>query len=63
MATIAEDLTTREGIIALMKSSKSMEEWNANCDKVIQANNGYPDFWFEIIVMSGLVERVRATWR
>lgn len=32
---IANNLTTEDGIIALMKSSKTAAQWNANCDKVI----------------------------
>jgi hypothetical protein len=44
------DLTSYDGVVSLMRSSASTEEWNANCNKVKSANNGeYPDFWFKII--------------
>lgn len=49
------DLTQREDVIALMKSSKTEKEWNANCNLVKAANRGYPDFWYEAIVLSGVL--------
>lgn len=58
----SESLTIKEGVITLMKSSKSKSEWNANCDKVKQANNGYPDFWYGAIVSSGLATETSAKW-
>jgi len=45
-------------VIALMVSSKSDLEWNANCDKVKEACNGYPDYWYAEIILSGLCNRV-----
>lgn len=53
---------TQEEVVKLMESSKSETEWNANCDAVKQANGGYPAFWYEAILLSGLCARVRATW-
>jgi len=47
-------------VIYLMKSSKSEKEWNANCDKVKVACNGYPSFWYRSIVMSGIAAEVFA---
>jgi len=43
-----------EQVVKLMKSSKSESEWNANCDKVKDACDGYPDFWYTAIVLSGI---------
>ena len=57
MSDSNHDLTTPEGVKALMSSSKSEQEWNANCDKVKAANNGYPSFWYAEIVMSGLMAK------
>lgn len=59
------DLTTRQGVLELMESSKTEKEWNDNCDKVKAANpyNGYPNypgFWFEVILASGVASRVLA---
>lgn len=52
---------TRDEVTALMKSSKSEAEWNANCDKVKKACGGqYPGFWYEVVVLSGLVHQVSA---
>lgn len=53
---------TEDEVKALMESSKSEWEWNANCDKVKRAFGGYPEFWFPLIVMSGLSARVHASW-
>lgn len=52
------DLTKQSDVVALMKSSKSESEWNANCDKVKAANNGYPSFWYTAIVLSGVMSVV-----
>jgi hypothetical protein len=57
------DLTTRDGVAALMRSSKSEEEWNANCDKVKAANQGYPDFWYATVILSGLAGDTQRSWR
>ena len=53
---------TKEQVVTLMKSSSNGQEWDANCDKVKAACNGYPDFWFETIVMSGLLKQVGKAW-
>jgi hypothetical protein len=45
-------------VITLMESSKSENEWNNNCGKVKEACNGYPDYWYREIIMSGLCDRV-----
>ena len=57
------DLTTEEGVVSLMRSSQSEEEWNANCGNVQAANGGYPPFWYPAIVASGLASEVSAVWR
>lgn len=56
------DLTTPEGVKALMESSKSETDWNANCDAVKAANAGYPLFWYQLIIMGGVLNSVRAKW-
>ena len=57
---MTNDLTTIEGVFALMKSSKSEGEWNANTDKVKAANNGYPAFWYTTCILSGLLSGLQA---
>lgn len=47
----------KQQVIDLMQSSKSEAEWNANCTAVKKACGGYPSFWHEAIVKSGLMEK------
>jgi hypothetical protein len=68
MAITQTDLTTREGVVALMESSTDSASWNANCDAVKAANAkdgrpDYPSFWWATIIQSGLAGRVMAGWR
>ena len=51
---------TESEVVALMESSKTLAEWDANCEKVRLACGGYPDFWQMAIVQSGLLMRVYA---
>jgi hypothetical protein len=51
---------TREEVIQLMRSSRTEQEWNDNCNKVMKACDGYPHYWFEAIVSSGLMSTVTA---
>ena len=51
---------TEQEVVALMESSKSADEWNANCDRVKQTCDGYPSFWFKAIMLSGLAKRAMA---
>ena len=53
---------TEEQVIELMESSKSEKEWNANCDEVKQACGGYPDFWYQTIILTGMHKKVAARW-
>jgi hypothetical protein len=53
---------SREEVIELMKSAISEKDWNAKCDQVKKACNGYPDYWYAEIVMSGLLSRAQSTW-
>lgn len=63
---------TRQEVIVLMESSRSAEEWNTNCDKVKQAfavlvdgrlrRSAYPDFWYAVVIQSGLLGRAQVRW-
>lgn len=53
---------TEQEVVALMESSKSEMEWGANCDKVKAACNGYPQFWYKAIVLSGVAKRIANKW-
>ena len=54
------DLTKQADVVSLMESSKTEAEWDANCDKVKAANNGYPQFWYAAIVLSGVMGKTSA---
>jgi len=58
----AKNLFTPEQVVSLMRSSKSREEWNANCDKVRAAYSDYPSWWYKKIIMSGVVAKTQAKW-
>lgn len=53
---------TRDEVVTLMKSSATEAQWNANCDKVKAACGGYPPFWFEVILRSGVARETMASW-
>jgi hypothetical protein len=53
---------TEPEVVALMESSRSSAEWNANADTVKSRCRGYPDFWYSAIISSGLCGRVSARW-
>lgn len=53
---------SKEEVIALMESSKSEAEWNANCDKVKKEFAGYPSWWFDTIITSGIKNEVQVGW-
>ena len=48
------DLTKVETVQALMASSRSASEWEANAEKVRAANGGEPSWWHDAIVASGV---------
>lgn len=63
MNTTTLDLTTPEGVKALMESSTGEQNWDDNCDKVKTANsNDYPGFWYSTIIVSGLAARTFMKW-
>ena len=43
----------------LMLSSKSVTEWNTNCDIVKKEFNGYPDWWYTEIVISNIAKAMQ----
>lgn len=58
------DLTTIQGVSELMRHSQSELQWDSHCDQVKAANNGdYPNFWFETIVLSGLMAEVTSLFQ
>lgn len=53
---------TQQQVVDLMNGATSESDWNNKCDQVKAACNGYPDFWFGAIVLSGLASRVQSNW-
>lgn len=54
---------TEKEVVELMESSKSEEEWDANCDKVEKAFHGkLPTFWRSAIVDSGVYAEAVMWW-
>ena len=49
---------TKQEVLDLMKTSKTIEDWNMNCDKVKEAYNRYPDFWYNEVIRSGLMDQI-----
>lgn len=49
---------SRDELLDIMGSSRSPEEWNANCDKVKEKCGGYPLIWYETIIASGFTNKV-----
>jgi len=45
-----------------LKSTKSENEWNVCCDQIKKAHNGYPDDWYQKVVLSGLMAETQASW-
>ncbi len=48
----------KEEVIDLLRSSKNSQEWNDNCDLVKKAFNGYPSWWYQEIILSGLCDEI-----
>lgn len=52
----------KEEVINLMRSSKNSKEWNNNAGIVKKAHNGgYPSFWYDEIIQSGLADQTLGT--
>lgn len=45
-----------EESLKLLKGCKNSQEWNAACDKIKQENGGYPSWWYEKVIQSGLMD-------
>jgi len=52
----------RQEVIALMQTSRDENEWNNNADTVKKKCGGYPNFWYEAIMLSGIANKVRNSW-
>lgn len=48
--------------VQMMKSSRTEEQWNENCDAVKKAHGGYPADWYKKIVMSGVLRETASAF-
>lgn len=54
---------TEADVVALMKTSRSADEWNANAKIVKEAFWGrFPEFWWSAMMMSGLAHQIQQSW-
>jgi len=51
-----------EEVVELMETSRSEREWDANCDRVKTMFDGYPHFWYESIILGGVLQRCQQNW-
>jgi hypothetical protein len=51
------DVSTPEKLASFMSEARSKEDWNKRCDLVKKVCNGYPDYWYETCIASGLINR------
>ena len=56
------NLTTKEGVVQYMSQATSESDWNRRCDEVKRHNGGYPKFWYQVIILSGLAASVSSGW-
>ncbi len=54
---------TEKDVIDLMRAATSESDWNARCDKVKAACDGYPKFWYQEIIASGLFNQTQSGWK
>ncbi len=62
MANTTNELTTPEGVKSHMSQATSEQDWNDRFDEIKRANDGYPDFWYETIILSGVLSTTRMAW-
>lgn len=44
--------------VTLLESARTADEWNAAVDRIQRGHKGYPAWWIEAVIESGLFERV-----
>ena len=63
MACYVEILNTpidEETAVRMLSLTKTKTEWEKNVGRVKTYYNGYPDWWYERIIRSGIIDRPRA---
>ena len=54
---------TEDGLRSYMEGATSQSDWNNRCDRVKKFHEGYPDFWFPTVMLSGLANNVTKRWK
>ena len=54
------EITTKEQLINVMKSSKNEQEWNDNYDRI--KRSAAFKYWWETIMMSGIAHQIQQGW-
>lgn len=57
------DVSTPEKLASFMSEARNNNDWNKRCDMVKKVCSGYPSYWFETIILSGLYNRVSSNWK
>jgi hypothetical protein len=53
---------TKEEVLALLEKCQSRKDWGMACDFIKMSCDGYPDFWWEEVIQSGVGDRIAARW-
>ncbi len=56
-------LTTPEGVTEHMRAATSATDWEARACNVQNANDGYPEFWWATIILSGVLGNTERSWQ
>ena len=57
------DLTAPMDVCRYMSTATTEQMWNDRCDDVKKANGGYPSFWYEAVVLSGVAAKAQSSWK
>ncbi len=55
-------MMSEQEVKELMESSTSEQDWNNKCDEVKKRCNGYPNFWYDLIIASGLGKKIARSY-
>lgn len=57
------ELTQEKDCVEYMSQSVSQSDWWDRYQNVKLANGGYPSFWFQAVIKSGMYARLKETWK
>jgi len=54
---------TKTECVDLLENCDSETDWSNACDLIKKAHSGgYPDWWYQTVVIDGLINKIRAKW-